>query len=238
MKKVEKPDTRTSIILFLFLISGMFLSCSPEYIPNMVNSPLLSNKGEFQANAATGTSNLDVQLAYAITDNIGIIANSSFADQTEDSTDNFHKHMILEGGIGYYDKIGKIGRYELYGGYGSGWIEGRYRDIFGFDDISKARFNRFFLQPGIGIATGIYDGSFSSRFALVQMNPEGTNFKSGDYQAFMEPVFTSKIGYKYLKFVFQFGFSVPLGEKELTFDYQPLIMNFGVNLNLGRLYDF
>jgi hypothetical protein len=199
---------------------------------------MFSNKGEFQANAGAGTSDLDVQVAYAMTDHIGVMVNGSFADRTKDSTDKFHKHIILEGGVGFYDKFGEIGRYEIYGGYGTGRVEGKYENIFSINQIADARYNRFFIQPGIGIATGIYDGSFTSRIALVQMNPNGAVFETGNYHGFLEPVFTSKIGYKYLKFTFQIGFSVPIGDNRLKFDYQPFIFNVGANLNLGRLYDF
>ncbi|NJO89694.1 MAG: hypothetical protein HC831_12665 [Chloroflexia bacterium] len=237
MNRKEIQNEKVLVIAALFIFLVTFLSCAPEYIPNMVNSPMFSNKGEFQANASTGTSSLDVQAAYAITDHIGMMVNGSFADRTKDSLDNFHKHTILEGGIGYYDKFGDIGRYEIFGGYGTGRIEGRYTNIFSSHEIADARYNRFFLQPGIGIATGIYDGSFSSRLALVQMNPDGIGFETGNYHGFLEPVFTSKIGYRYLKFTFQIGFSIPIGKDELKFDYQPFIFNVGANLNLGRLYD-
>jgi hypothetical protein len=238
MKENASCQKKMSIVFSLFIFIVTFQSCAPEYIPNMVNSPMFSNKGEFQANAGAGTSDLDVQVAYAMTDHIGVMVNGSFADRTKDSTDKFHKHIILEGGVGFYDKFGEIGRYEIYGGYGTGRVEGKYENIFSINQIADARYNRFFIQPGIGIATGIYDGSFTSRIALVQMNPNGAVFETGNYHGFLEPVFTSKIGYKYLKFTFQIGFSVPIGDNRLKFDYQPFIFNVGANLNLGRLYDF
>lgn len=38
----------------IYLISAFiiltFSSCAPAYVPNVVNAPLLSNKGEIQAN--------------------------------------------------------------------------------------------------------------------------------------------------------------------------------------------
>ncbi len=237
MKKKGKLKKGHCVIITLSVFMMTIVSCAPEYIPNMVNSPMFTNRGEFQANVATGTSTFDAQAAYAITDHIGIMANSSFANRTDDSTYNYRKHTIIEGGIGYYDKLGKVGRVEIYGGYGTGQVEGDYINIFSTHQITSARYNRFFLQPAIGIATGIYDGSFASRFALVQMSPEGIDFESGDYHGFFEPVFTSKIGYRYLKFTFQVGFSIPVGQDKLNFDHQPLIFNVGANLNLGRLYD-
>ncbi|PLX11700.1 MAG: hypothetical protein C0597_14640 [Marinilabiliales bacterium] len=213
-------------------------SCSPEYVPNMVNSPMLSNRGEFQASIATGTSNFDAQTAFAITDNIGIMVNGSFGNETNDSTDDFHKHAFVEAGIGYFEKIGSKGRYEIYGGYGTGKVEGYYETSLFDSQITEAKYNRFFVQPGIGISTGIYDGSFSPRFAVVQMDPNGADFRTGKYNLFFEPVITSKVGFKYVKFIFQFGVSVPFGDENLNYDYQPFIMNIGLNLNLGRRYDF
>ena len=232
---------RTGFYFILFILGtvGLFSSCSPEYIPNMVNSPMFTNGGEFQATIATGTSNFDAQTAYAITDNIGIMVNGSYGDETSDSSDNFHKHTFIEGGIGYYDTFGDKGRYEIFGGYGSGRVEGYYKNIFNVSDITDARYNRYFIQPGIGIATGIFDGSFATRFTLVQMNPTGNDFAAGEYKAFAEPVITAKIGYRYVKFITQFGFPFHLGSEKPSYDYQHFIVNFGLTFNLGRdYYDF
>lgn len=224
---------------FLYLIVGiLFLltSCSPEYIPNMVNSPMFSNAGEFQATIATGNSDFDVQTAAAITDHIGIMINGSYGDETKDSSDDFHRHKFIEAGLGYYEKIGDKGRFELFGGYGVGEVKGYFENALFDDVITDAQYKRFFIQPGIGISTGIFDGSFSPRFSLVEMNPSGINFASSKYNTFFEPVITSKIGYKYVKFIAQFGFSLPVGDNELTYEHQRFIFNFGLNFNLGRKY--
>lgn len=225
----------TKFVVYLFLLAIIFTSCSPEYVPNMVNSPLFSNQGEFQATIATGNSNFDAQTALAVTDNIGIMINGSYGNETNDSSDNFHKHSFIEAGIGYYEKIGEKLRYEIYGGYGFGEVEGYFNNNL-IEELTDARYNRFFIQPGIGISTGIYDGSFSPRFVLVQMNPVSSNFNSSQNAVYFEPVITSKIGYKYVKFVAQFGISMPLGDQNLNFDHQLFIFNFGLNFNLGRDY--
>ncbi|MEA2105370.1 MAG: hypothetical protein U9P82_01395 [Bacteroidota bacterium] len=113
-------------LLLLVLPLGFLFSCSPEYIPNMANSPMFSNQGELQATVATGTSNFDAQTAYAITDHIGIMVNGSYGNETNDTTDDFHKHAFIEAGLGYYEKIGENVRYEIYGGYGFGKTEGEF----------------------------------------------------------------------------------------------------------------
>lgn len=239
MKRTIKIKTKIRFFLGFIFVMSLFASCSPEYIPNMVNSPMFTNQGEFQASVATGTSNLDAQTAVAITDHIGIMVNGSYGNETSDSTDDYHKHAFIEGGVGYYDKFGKIGRYEIYGGYGFGRVEGYFENNIFDENMTDAYYNRFFIQPGVGISTGIYDGSFSPRFAMVQMNPKGIDFENDNYKVFFEPVITSKVGFKYIKFVFQVGASLPIsGDDDLGFDNQPFIFNLGLNLNLGRLYDF
>jgi hypothetical protein len=224
-------------ISFIVVLIVIFDSCSPEYVPNMVNSPMFNNKGEFQATMAAGNGNYDAQTAIAITDNLGIMVNGSYGNETSDSSDNFHKHLFFEGGFGYYDKIRDIWQYEIYGGYGYGRIEGYFANGF-LTEMSSATYNRFFIQPGVGVSTGIYDGSFSPRIAIIQMNRTGENIKPGNYHVFFEPVITSKVGFKYVKFIFQFGFSFPFSENNMNFDHEPLIMGFGINLNLGRKYNF
>ncbi len=135
----------SSRILFVFILILVFTSCSPEYIPNMVNSPMFSNQGEFQATVVTGNSNFDAQTAVAITNNIGIMLNGSYGNETSDSSDNFHKHSFLEGGLGYYNKIGDKLRYEIYGGYGYGKVEGYFSNSF-VTELTTASYNRFFYS--------------------------------------------------------------------------------------------
>ena len=237
MKNLNYFNYSRNAIIILIATLGLITSCSPEYVPNMVNSPMFSNAGEFQATIATGNSDFDAQTAFAITDNIGIMLNGSYGNETNDSTDDFHKHSFIEAGMGYYERIGDQGRFEIYGGYGFGKAEGYFQNSFFDEEITDARYNRFFVQPGVGLATGIYDGSFSPRFVLVQMDPRGANFQTGNYDVFFEPVITSKIGYKYVKFIAQFGVSLPMGSDPVNYDHQRFIFNFGLNFNIGRRYD-
>lgn len=227
---------KVSVILFLSIsLICILSSCSPEYIPNMVNTPVFSNKGEFQATVATGTSNFDAQLGYAITDNIAVIANGSYADQTNDTTDEFHKHLIVEGGLGYYRKITTAARIEAFGGYGFGKIQ-TLEDLgsLGMDAVD-INFNRIFIQPGIGAATDFFDGSFAVRLAGVQMKPGKTSTIPESWNMFIEPVITTKFGYKWVKAVVQFGYSFPTNDN-LGYDHQRLILNFGLHFNIGRDY--
>jgi len=215
----------SSLILFLG-------ACAPAYVPNVINAPLLSNKGEVQLAVNTGIAGFDPQFAYAVTDHFGIMVNGSFANWTSDSTDNFHKHQFFELGTGYYTKIGSSGRFETFGGFGFGNLRADYsNDLW----LSKSRVNstRFFIQPTIGATTSIFDGSFATRIVLVELKQDNIS-ASG---LFVEPVLTGKVGYKYVKGVFQLGFSLPLNSNNLPFNYQPFIVSVGIQANIGKIFE-
>jgi hypothetical protein len=206
-----------------------FISCAPAYVPNTLNTPLMSNKGEVHAAVNYGLSGFDPQAAYAITDHIGIMVNGSFRNSTSDSSDSYHKHIFVEGGGGYYTKIGGIGRFETYGGYGYSRLQAYFdSDIWtNFTDVSS---NRFFLQPAIGISTQVFDGSFATRLVMVDMHQGGTQ-KTG---FFIEPALTLKLGYKYVKGLLQFGLSFPMDSEGYDFNHQPFLFSIGLQTTLNR----
>ncbi len=222
----------TGNFLRFLLFPILFFSCAPAYVPNVVNTPLMSNKGEFQASVHTGTSGFDPQFAYALTNNIGLMLNGSFANRTSDTTDNFHKHQFVEFGAGYFASIGTAGRFEVFGGYGAGNLQAEYDNNLW---VSKARVNsgRFFIQPAIGASTSVFDGSFSSRLVFVNLSQESEKASC----AFIEPALTGKFGYKYVKFVVQTGLSVPLSSSNNLFNYQPFMFSVGIQLNIGKLFE-
>jgi hypothetical protein len=209
----------------------IFVSCAPAYVPNVINSPMFSNKGELQASGHGGIAGFDPQVSYAITDHLGVMVNGSFADRTSDSTDNYNKHRFIEAGAGYYQKIGSIGRFEAYGGGGFGKLKA-YQNV-GFW-ISNADVNtlRFFIQPAIGISTDVFDGSIATRIVALNMKQDILS----STELLIEPVITAKVGYRYIKAVFQFGMSLPIDDKTIDFTYQPLIFSIGLQATLGKKY--
>ena len=152
-------------VIYIFTICG----CATVYVPNVVNTPLLSNKGELQVSANLGTSGFDPQFAYAITDNIGLMLNGSFANRTSDSTSDFHKHSFVETGVGYYTSVGENGRFETFGGLGFGKLSAELDNNLwkSYADVSTLR---FFIQPTIGASSSIFDGSLSSRMVMVNLS--------------------------------------------------------------------
>lgn len=226
-----------SWILSLTLMAAL-IGCAPAYIPNAVNVPLLSNQGQFQGSAYSGTSGYDIQTSYALTGNLGLMANGSFYSNTDDSTGNYSKRNFFEGGAGYYKAFGGSGRVEAYGGYGQGTSTYRNSyDLFGPQEvIATGNYRRFFIQPSIGTATDFFDAAISLRTCYVNFY----QIRSGDLSLdrtvdgiFMEPVITARLGYKQVKFLAQMGYSLPLGQDVEMF-WQPFLFNLGLIIDLGK----
>lgn len=220
-----KPVFRFSVLVLLTA------ACAPAYVPNVVNTPMLTERNDLNLAVYTGTAGFDMQGSFAISDNIGIMVNGSLADRTNDSTDNYHKHAFFEFAPGYYTKFGSSGVVEIYGGYGQGWVDSYYNSSI-FLNYSKANISRVFIQPGVGATTSVFDGNFSSRLVLVTINQDNIS----ETGFFLEPVLTGKIGYKWFKFVAQMGLSVPFNSNDIHFEYQPFMISLGMQLNLGTIF--
>ena len=223
-----------STFFYLLLITVLFQSCAAAYVPNAVNVPMLSNKGELQVAANFGFSGFDPQIAYGVTNNIGLMANGSFFNgYTSDtiSTD-YSNHNYGEIGLGYYMSILKVIRVELYAGKGYGEIygerrlnEGTYLTEPTQTSSSKFRLSNVttFIQPSIGFSTKAFDCALSNRLIKVEVWDKAnvsSNF-------FMTPVITFKLGYDRVKIISQQGICIPMTTMG-SFLYQPFIFSFGI----------
>ncbi|MBN2164803.1 MAG: hypothetical protein JW717_00835 [Marinilabiliaceae bacterium] len=203
-------------------------SCAPAYIPNVINTPMMSNKGEFRGAAHIGTAGFDPQLSYAITDNIGVLMNASFSNSTSDSTDSYHKHHFLELGTGYYKKINHL-HIEVFGGYGFGKIKSHYNNNI-WNDYTDVNIQRYFLQPSVGFGSNYFDAIFTPRVVHVNIAQSTQNNRS----FFIEPAITLKFGPKHVKFIGQMGLSFPYHNSQLDFEYNPFLFSTGIQINLGK----
>ncbi len=218
----------------LLILVGFLSSCVPAYIPNTVNTPLFTGKHELQANIGTGISGWDPQVAFSVTNHIGIMVNSSFANRNPDSTD-FHRHAFVEGGAGYFISPVSSLVLEAYAGFGTGKVETYYKTW----GIANANIRRFFFQPSVGFTNKVFDASFTPRLVLVNIEDvihDPAKVYHTGYQPFIEPTFTFKVGYKYVKFFTQFGFSFPIDNNHYSYDYQLLMFSMGIHATFGRKY--
>jgi len=223
-------------IIFYIIVSSIcvFSSCAPVYTPNVLNAPLFNEKGEFQANISAGFNGYDPQLAFALTDHVGIMINGSYQDK--DSSENSkkqHKHIFAEAGIGYYYPIAEKYRLEIFGGVGQGNVWAHFENNF-VSKNAKANYTRYFLQPNIGICNDIFEGSFSPRLSLVDMqlyDEKMSEFNTSGVDFFIEPTITAKIGYKFIKFFVQTGFCIPLTEG-VEYGHSPFFFSAGLHAKI------
>ncbi|MGB4398740.1 MAG: hypothetical protein WBJ10_05185 [Daejeonella sp.] len=104
-------------LLILFITNA----CSSLYMPNVPNTPMLSQKGEL--NAAVHTSlkgNISVNSAYAASEHFGIILNGSVMNNNRPKKE--FTHNLIETGAGYFTSFGTNNNriLEFYAGFGKG----------------------------------------------------------------------------------------------------------------------
>lgn len=200
-------------------------SCTPVYIPNVVNMPLLNETGEIQASVHTAVGGIDVQTAAAITDRLGMMVNANFQDKNIFSGEGYRKNAFGEFGLGYRTDISDNGRFEIFSGFGYGKTKARYPDNeFYWKQTLDIQSLRLFIQPTIGFTSDVVDFGLAPRMAYLTLNESGARYSG----FFVEPAFMLKLGYKYVKLLFQAGISLPAYRNSLQYDYNPFIGSFGL----------
>lgn len=224
--------------LTLFFLALLWLSsCKTAYYPTTHNSPMLNNKGEFQISGILGTGNLELQTAYAITNNIGIMVNGSYFNEDreikidDEVSEITLTHNLIEAGVGYFTKFGGLGKFEVFAGGGVGNVPANFREItYVFDGTQTDKMTKFFVQPSVGIGSDFLDFSGGVRISGITMNKQ--------LVVFAEPELSIKLGYKNVRFVASMGLSLPVNNIDnLTWNYNPLIIGLGIQINLGRKYE-
>lgn len=218
---ITKPLTRITLLLLGFILT----SCHLLYVPNNFNSPLLRNKGDAQANLAFGVSGYEAQTAYAISDNIGIMANGQLLYSTNyDSIKE--KRTLAELGVGYTERYSDNGMFEIFAGGGFGNVPADFK-YSTYDGTQTTQLTRFFVQPSLGFFNDWLDMSIISRLSAVSIGGE-TNW-------FYEPGFMAKIGYKRYRFYSCMGFSIPMNKAtERSWNNNPFIFSVGIHINFGK----
>lgn len=207
-------------------------SCKPLYLPNPANVPMLTTEGEFNAQLSVGTSFLDGQFAFSPLDHFGVMANVSGHNSGPNSN-----HFLVEGGAGYYGSpdSGKL-VLDFYGGFGIGSTRAQETSL-GTTTTAKGNFLRAFVQPSIGFCSSIVDANFCIKGSFISMQeyvPVNSTVFTRHNNFFVEPLFTTKVGWKYFKVFGQIGFSIPM--VPLEFEYNPFLINLGFNINIGKAW--
>jgi hypothetical protein len=238
--------------LSAFFIAVLFGSCTHYYyVPNTQNVPLFMEKNEYRASLSIGgggeSEAVDGQFAYSVTNHFAVMTNFMYAQGGKDSGNNWAKGKFIEGAIGYYKPFKTNGVFEIYGGYGGGNQHHQY----GEDNINRGKsdlsFTRIFLQPSVGITFKGFDFALSTRVCRLDFNKidfqtatHGSAFHEMDAIAhnktsyLLEPAFTIRGGWKYVKLQFQLMSSKNLTNPNLNFE--PSRISFGVYFTIADRY--
>ena len=219
---------------FIFLMSSILLisACTTVYVPNVVNTPLLIKKSDYRVSAHTGVTSFDFQSSFSPTDNIGLMFNLSDLDR-KDSNEKVNQ-FLAECGIGIYKPLGNRFITECYFGYGRGNVNSYEfeKDTHAIFDQVKGQYNKFFIQPCVGVYTEKLDFSLVTRFSQIQFDKITRPLEHSNEPKkalFMEPAFTVKYGTKNIRFMGQFGICRSLTD-DVIGNYDQRIYSIGIEL--------
>ena len=238
-----------SIIACSVGVTLFLTSCSSSlYAPSSANVPLHTKKGEFLVEAKGGTDNYALQGSFSVTDHINIFANGSYFNtkntETSPSTE-FNMKTLVEGGLGYFGKIGEEGLFEVQAGYGKGFSKnfltekGKDAKYFESSTFYSADYNKFFIQPSLGVIAGknetfavgakVSQVNFT-RFATIDNSADKKDKKS----TFIEPHLQYRGTWNNFSLVLQTGLSFSLSKSdELAFKIFPVQASAGLGYRLN-----
>src|SRR5215203_4796049 len=218
------------------------------YVPSAPNTPLLSNKGDFNFNvlrtAAPVTNGYEFQAAYLPAKHIGIISRYSSGKDGGDYPD-YMKYKSFEIGAGYVNQFYKDLHFETYAGMGKGKIANNHHTGFSNLDLTH-----YFIQPTIAInnAKKTVQFAFVSRFSGVNFKVIDTMFSNDrepintaqfkilyekPFHVFWEPGVVARFGWK--QFLFHTGYSYSSDLTDSDLHRSEGIFSFGASLRLNTL---
>lgn len=253
------------IISSLFLLS----SCQQRlYFPDRANTPgltqALEGKATFSIKPQGNDNERDslgsdevnfgtgIDLAFSPVKHLGIIWSYRWINNRRigegDSYGFFENNKTIGGvfngnrwelGAGYYDVFGKMGKVEVYGGYGNGSLQRRGEELPQYN--YNTRYHRFFVQPAIGFGkSNFFSFTGGLRIAVMkfydfQSTDPTLKYSIGKYKQdvtealfpFVEPFVNFEGGYKFIKASVQFGATRQLVNTNIAGNF-PLYASFGL----------
>ena len=258
-------------ILLTFILAQVLSGCTHYYyIPNVQNVPLFTEKNEYRFSGNIGyasrdinyvgdqqTTCIDLQAAYSLTNNIGIMMNYMWAKESyqsdESTVKDYGRGSYFEGAAGYFKPFGQYGIFEIYGGLGTSGQHHQYADSYSnsIEGTSNLSFIKIFLQPSVGLKLSSGDMSFLKPFdvalstRIYNINygkidnsnseiAEYENFSalSAENHYFIEPALTIRAGWETVKFQFQMGYAIYLNNDYMDF-YEKCHASLGLYFILG-----
>lgn len=222
-------------IIGLLILVGLFgatTGCQSVYLSNPVNVPLLTNWGETQASVQMGSNGYNLQTAFGVAPNVGLMVNGNFYTAKNDFTERRILNYFVEGGAGGYVPFGEYMRFETYAGYGYGRT---------WTTVATGQFHRVFFQPDFGVTTKYVDAAVATRFSWVNMrNYQETNnvLPRNQSMVYADPSLMLRFGYKNAKLVSTFSGNIPLTKSSnLIYTNMPFVFTLGFHINFLRTWD-
>ncbi|TDH26923.1 hypothetical protein EXU57_08955 [Segetibacter sp. 3557_3] len=228
----------------------MGLSSCGIYRQNVVNAPLLQQKGHTQISGHNSFSGLEVQAAYALTKKLAVLANyGDMGTKIENSNNNyFNKHSFKEFGAGLYQKreTGRIREAFLMVGKGTSERTRIRPDSTGKSLSGKASYNRFALQADFGNTKKKLEHALSPRLLGVHYSNIVDNTRSdykdlSNFHIYAEGAVTLRYNLlNFLQITGQFCATLPLirsgGGYNYYYDFSPFNLGIGLlfNINLSK----
>lgn len=214
---------------YMILWPGLFISfllssCTATYYSaNSQNVPMLRQQGDtkIQGGVAEGneTTKFEVQGSAGITNQLGIMLNYCryVGNDNTAGTGN-----LMEAGLGYYNSLqNERWIYEAYAGYG--FADG-YNNLS--SSFSNFNLDRLFIQPNFGYTSKNFEAIVSLRGAYFKYRDVQQYYTDPDLNYplreagyfVLEPAFTVRGGYKYLKLQLQISHSENLTQSDFYQD--------------------
>jgi hypothetical protein len=250
---------RKTTIATLFITVCLSGCTHYYYVANVQNVPLFKEKNEIRLSGEYGFGDYsecaEVQAAYSLNKNLGIMTNFMSAKGGSVSGKDYGKGYYFDGAIGYFKTINNHGVFEIYGGLGGSSQHHQYsgtnfnqgsfsREYYGSSDLS---FIKLFIQPSFGLTFNIFDIALSTRICSLSFNNTDNditgnsnlyndlNSTANRSYLFLEPAFTIRGGWKYLKVQFQVAVANVFDKPDLFFVEQPHI-SVGLYTSIATRY--
>lgn len=136
----------------LFITVVFLSSCSSVYMPNVPNTPMLTQQGEFSGGFHISPRlNASINGAYAVSNHIGVLFSGSYMNRDKQTKD--YRHKLMEVGGGWFDTFGPDNNriIEIYAGIGTGRTDRTFReydenDVLLKTDVEEITYSKTFLQ--------------------------------------------------------------------------------------------
>ncbi len=231
------------LTIIILLPAILLCSCTHYYyVTNVQNIPLFKEKNEVHLSGSFSVGEesecLEVQAAYSLPYNIGIMANYMNARGGSISNNDYGKGNYFEGAIGYYKPFEKYGGvFEIYGGIGGSTQHHEYTSRHfdsweyykQYDGNCDLSFTKLFIQPSYGFTSDMFDIALSTRIYRLSFTNMVNNITvaqeafevstlsdKGHY--FIEPAITFRGGWKFIKVQLQAAYTGYLGNPGFPFN--------------------